>query len=47
MLGIDDGANAAVFGADTTPRMIFEGQLSRVPSRVVDFRDRLEEVSAE
>ena len=52
VLGIDSDANAAVFGDDVTPRMIFDGHVfggdgRRVPSRLVDFRDRLEEASAE
>lgn len=47
VLGIDSDANAAVFGDNVSPREIFEGRLGQVPSRLVDFRDRLEEVSAE
>lgn len=47
VLGIDDAANEAVYGPDTTPRMIFEGRAQGMPSdAVVDFRDRLEEASA-
>ena len=47
VLAIDDAANAAVYGRDTTPRMIFEGRAGQAPSdAVVDFRDRLEEASA-
>jgi len=47
VLAIDDGADEAVYGRDTTPRMIFEGRAPQRPSdAVVDFRDRLEEASA-
>lgn len=47
VLSIDDVANEAVYGRDTTPRMIFEGRAHGQPSSaVVDFRDRLEEASA-
>lgn len=46
-LTIDDRANEAVYGRDTTPRMIFEGRAPQAPSSaVVDFRDRLEEATA-
>ncbi len=47
VLSIDDAANEAVYGRDTTPRMVFEGRAHAQPSTaVVDFRDRLEEASA-
>jgi lipid-binding SYLF domain-containing protein len=47
VLSIDDEANEAVYGRDTTPRMIFEGRAQGQPSNaVVDFRDRLEEATA-
>jgi lipid-binding SYLF domain-containing protein len=47
VLAIDDAADEAVYGRDTTPRMIFEGRAPQRPSdAVVDFRDRLEEASA-
>ena len=47
VLSIDDAANEAVYGRDTTPRMIFEGRANGQPSTaVVDFRDRLEEASS-
>jgi len=47
VLAIDDAADEAVYGRDTTPRMIFEGRAPQHPSdAVVDFRDRLEEASA-
>ncbi len=47
VLAIDDAANEAVYGRDTTPRMIFEGRaIGRPSDAVVDFRDRLEEATA-
>ncbi len=46
-LTIDDEANEAVYGEGVTPRRIFEGGVSGVPNAVVDFRDRLEEYTAE
>nr|WP_111265150.1 lipid-binding SYLF domain-containing protein [Lysobacter maris] len=47
VLSIDDAANEAVYGRDTTPRMIFEGRAQGQPSNaVVDFRDQLEEATA-
>lgn len=42
-LRIDQDANAAIYGSGITPRRIFEGGVSNVPTPVVDFRDRLEE----
>ena len=40
VLAIDDAANEAVYGRDTTPRMIFEGRAAQPPSNaVVAFRD--------
>lgn len=45
-LRIDYDANAAVYGAGITPRRIFEGGVSNVPTQVVDFRDRLEEYTS-
>ena len=47
VLAIDDDANQAVYGSPTTPRMVFENRVARVPDAVVDFRDRLEEYTAE
>jgi lipid-binding SYLF domain-containing protein len=38
---IDYDDNAAVYGASITPRRIFEGGVSNVPSQVAAFRDRL------
>ncbi|MGY1530662.1 lipid-binding SYLF domain-containing protein [Luteimonas sp. A649] len=47
VLSIDDDANEAVYGRDTTPRMIFEGRAQGQPSTaVVDFRDTIEEATA-
>ena len=47
VLSIDDAANEAVYGRDTTPRMIFEGRANARPSdAIVAFRDLLEEASA-
>ncbi len=47
VLSIDDEANEAAYGRDTTPRMIFEGRAQGQPSTaVVDFRDSLEEATA-
>ena len=47
VLQIDNDANQSVYGANTTPRMIFEGRAGRAPSdAVVAFRDQLEEATA-
>jgi lipid-binding SYLF domain-containing protein len=46
VLQIDDDANAAVYGRDTTPRAIFEGRVNPPAAAIVTFRDRLEEYSA-
>ena len=47
VLAIDDAADEAVYGRDTTPRMLFEGRALQRPSdAVVDFRDHLEEAGA-
>src|SRR5690606_17810376 len=47
VLSIDDAANEAVSGRDTTPRVIFEGRAAAPPSTaVVDRRDRLEHATA-
>jgi lipid-binding SYLF domain-containing protein len=47
VLAIADAADEAVYGNDTTPRMVFEGRAPQRPSdAVVAFRDRLEETSA-
>lgn len=47
VLSIDDAANAAVYGRDTTPRMIFEDRAPEGPSQAIaDFRLRLADASA-
>ncbi len=47
VLSIDDASNEAVYGQDTTPRMIFEDRYNQRPSgAVVSFRDELEEATA-
>lgn len=47
VLQVDDQANEAAYGRDTTPRMIFEGRAGTSPSAaLVEFRDALEEASA-
>ena len=47
VLQIDNDANQSVYGANTTPRMIFEGRAPHAPSNaVVAFRDQLEESTA-
>lgn len=47
VLSMDDAANEAVYGRDTTPRMVLEGRIGQPPSEaVVDFRDLLEEATA-
>ena len=47
VLAIDDAADEAVYGRDTTPRMIFEDRYAQRPSdAVVGFRDALEEATS-
>jgi len=47
VLSIDDAADEAVYGRDTTPRMIFEDRYAQRPSdAVVGFRDALEEATS-
>lgn len=47
VLSMDDAANEAAYGRDTTPRMILEGRANAQPSNaIVDFRDALEEATA-
>ena len=43
VLRIDHRANQRAYGANTTPRAIFEGRANAAPAPLVDFRDRLEE----
>lgn len=46
VLAMDDASNEAVYGRDTTPRMIFEDRFTQRPSdAVVGFRDALEEAT--
>jgi hypothetical protein len=46
VLSIDDNANEAVYGQDTTPRMIFEDRAPQAPTaQVAAFRQRLIEAS--
>jgi lipid-binding SYLF domain-containing protein len=47
VLSIANNSNQAVYGDGVTPRRIFEGGVSNVPNSVVDFRDRLEEYTAQ
>lgn len=47
VLGIDHRGNETVYGAGTTPRMVFEGRIGTVPASIIDFRDRLEELTAQ
>lgn len=47
VLSIDNKSNQAIYGDGITPRRIFEGGVSNVPSQIVDFRDRLEEYTAQ
>lgn len=47
VLAIDHDSNQVVFGDGVTPRRIFEGGVGTVPEVVVDFRDRLEEYTAQ
>jgi lipid-binding SYLF domain-containing protein len=46
VLQIDRAANAAVYGADATPRAIFESRAGAPSNAVVGFRDELEEATA-
>ncbi len=46
VLSIDDKANEAVYGRDTTPRMIFEDRAPQAaPAAVANFRDLLVQAS--
>jgi lipid-binding SYLF domain-containing protein len=47
VLSIDHDSNQAAYGRNMTPRRIFEGGVGAVPNVVVDFRDRLEEYTAQ
>jgi hypothetical protein len=46
VLSMDNRANEAAYGQDTTPRMIFEGRAEQEPSpAIAGFRTRLAEAS--
>ena len=47
MLSIGNDSNQLIFGEGVTPRRIFEGGISNVPAQIIDFRDRLEEYTAQ
>lgn len=47
VLSIDHDSNQLIYGEGVTPRRIFEGGVSNVPNALVDFRDRLEEYTAQ
>lgn len=47
VLSIDHDADQAIYGDGVTPRRVFEGGVGHVPEVVVDFRDRLEEYTAD
>lgn len=46
VLSIDHDANAKVYGANVTPRRVFEGGAENTSNDVVSFRDALEEDTA-
>lgn len=45
-IAIDENTNEEIYGPGITPRRIFEGGVTNVPSEVVDFRDKLEEYTS-
>jgi lipid-binding SYLF domain-containing protein len=47
VLSIDNSSNQLIYGDGVTPRRIFDGGVSNVPNALVDFRDRLEEYTAQ
>jgi lipid-binding SYLF domain-containing protein len=47
VLSIGNDSNQLIFGEGVTPRRIFEGGISNVPAQIIDFRDRLEEYTAQ
>ena len=47
VLSIDHDSNQSTYGRNITPRRIFEGGVGAVPNAVVDFRDRIEEYTAQ
>ena len=46
VISIDNRANQAVYGRNTTARAVIEGRVGRPDEAIVDLRDRLEEYSA-
>jgi lipid-binding SYLF domain-containing protein len=46
VLAIDHDANQAAYGRGVTPRRVFEGSVAAQSDPVVEFRDRLEEYTA-
>lgn len=46
VIAIDHRANERAYGRTVTPRQIFAGGVSDVPSPIVDFRDALEEYTS-
>ena len=47
VLSINNASNQLIYGEGVTPRRIFDGGISDVPNALVDFRDRLEEYTAQ
>ncbi len=47
VLSIDHGSNQLIYGDGVTPRRIFDGGVNDVPAALVEFRDRLEEYTAQ
>ncbi|HPN80547.1 lipid-binding SYLF domain-containing protein [Dokdonella sp.] len=47
VLSIDNDSNQRIYGDGVTARRVFEGGVNTVPAEVVDFRDRLEEYTAQ
>ncbi|HOX71517.1 MAG: lipid-binding SYLF domain-containing protein [Dokdonella sp.] len=47
VLSIDNDSNQRIYGDGVTARRVFEGGVNTVPTEVVDFRDRLEEYTAQ
>ena len=46
-LKIDHDSNESVYGRNSTPRQIFANTIDTVPATIVDFRDLLEEQTAD
>ena len=47
VLSINHASNQLIYGDGVTPRRIFDGGVSNIPNALVDFRDRLEEYTAQ